>query len=100
MPNVEIDMRGFDALQRRLKALEDVQSVPLTDLLPVAFLTRYTEFTSLEAMIAASGLVLESKEDFEQNAWHDFVRSHTQFSDWKEMLNKAVEEWVARQLRL
>jgi len=93
--------RTLRDLERRLKALEGEHRVPLTELFPVDFLRKYTEFESLEDMFQASGFVVESQEDFEKvpdDEWDSFVRSRTRFSSWEEMLGAAYEKWFARKL--
>jgi hypothetical protein len=49
----------------------------------------------------ASEFQLESNEDFDlipEEELDEFVRSHTRFSNWREMLDKAGEEYVFRKL--
>lgn len=104
----EFEVFGFDEVRRTLdnlrrgaEALEGEHSIPLTELFPVDFLRKHTEFESLEDMFQASGFMVESREDFEKipdDEWDDFVRSHTRFSSWKEMRDAALKKWVTRKL--
>lgn len=104
----ELEVKGLEEasrklrdLRRRLEALEGQHSVALTELLSLDFLRKYTEFETLEDMFKASGFVVESQEDFEKipdDEWDSFIKGHTQFSNWKEMLDAAGNEWVERRL--
>ena len=103
----EVEVSGLDEMRRNLEDLQrEIETVaregiPLTELLPIDFLRKHTEFESLQDMFQASGFVVESREDFEKipdDEWDNFVRSHTRFSSWEEMLGAAGEEWVSRKL--
>lgn len=107
---VDIELEGFDEAQRELEdlarraeKLEGEQEVALTELLAAKFLQRHTAFSSLEAMLEASGWEVESQEDFEaipDDEWDRFVAANSDFPDWQAMLSSAGEEWAVRQLGL
>jgi hypothetical protein len=66
-------------------------------------LAKNTKFDSLESMFEASGFVVESQEDFEKipdDEWDSFIKGHTRFASWEDMLGAAVQEWAARKLGL
>lgn len=89
-------------LRRKIKALE-AEGMLLAEFFPVDFLRKHTDFESLEDMLQASGFVVESPEDFKkipEGEWDSFVKGHTQFSNWSEMLSAAGKEWVERNLAL
>lgn len=93
--------RRLDDLRRRAEALDGTHSIPLAELFPVDFLTKYTQFASLEDMFQASGFAVESQKDFEKipdDEWDNFIKSRTRFSSWKEMLETAFEEWTDHKL--
>ena len=104
----DIKVTGIDEVVRRLEELEHgvesisgEQEVPISELLSPDFLARHTEFASLEEMFLASGFTVETAEDFERipdDEWDSFIRSHTQFSNWGEMLGAGSKEWAARKL--
>ena len=94
---------AIKALERNAEARGDKPHIPLAELFPVAFLTKYTEFGSLEEMGDASGHPLASHADVDTippGEWNTFVARHTQFSTWEQMLQIAAVEWAARQLEL
>jgi hypothetical protein len=95
---------GSDDIVDRLEAAagdaegEDV--VPLAELFPGMFMHRYTTFDSIEAFFEASPVALTDERDVTELAGSDldaFVREHTSFEDWAEMLETAGEVWHARQ---
>jgi hypothetical protein len=95
--------RRLEELRRNAEALDGTHHIPLAELFPVSFLTKNTEFESLESMFQASGFEVESQEDFEMipdDEWDSFIEGHTRFSNWEEMLGVAVQEWAARKLGL
>ena len=93
--------RRLEELRRKAEALDGTHHIPLTELFPASFLTKNTQFDSLESMFQASGFLIESQEDFEKipdDEWDSFIRSHSQFSNWGEMLGAASREWAGRRL--
>lgn len=97
-------IKGLDKLQRQLKELQrkaeavgGQHSVSFDELFTASFLTRYTNFTSVEDMIQQSGYKVETSEDFQRipdSEWDDFIANNTQFSNWQEMLSLATQEWL------
>jgi hypothetical protein len=95
--------RRLEELRRNAEALDGTHHIPLTELFPVSFLVKNTEFDSLESMFEASGFAVESQEDFEDipdDEWDSFIREHTHFPSWEEMLSAAVQQWAVRKLGL
>lgn len=73
------------------------------EVFPAAFLRKYTDFASVEAMLEATGFAVESLEDLESIAgaeWDTFISSNTEFSSWEEMKWRAFIEWIAREAEL
>lgn len=103
----EFEMKGFKEVQRKLQEIKrkaeilDGKHVTFAEVFSTDFLTKYTEFASLEDMFQASGFAVKSQEDLEkipEDKWDSFIVTHTRFSSWKNMLETAVTEWVARKL--
>ena len=100
MPDFRIDISGLDELGRKAKALHGEHKVRIDELFPPRFMTKYTDFASVDEMIKASGLSVE-RGDFEKirgAEWDKFINDRTRFSNWQEMLNKAGTEWGLRKL--
>jgi len=94
-------LRKLSDLQRRAEALDGNHSVSFTDLFSDEFMLRNTDFATIHAMFEAGGYNVESSADFEaipDDAWDQFVRSRTRFSDWKDMQTAAGKQWMSRQL--
>ena len=110
MSKTKPDRKGVNALERALEDLErnaeasgGTPDIPVAELFPVGFLTRYTDFSSLEAMVQTSGFELASLADVDTipaDAWNKFIARHTQFASWEQMQRTAAVEWAARKLGL
>ena len=99
-------LNGLDEVRRRLaeaqRRLENL-SGPLSfeELFPPGFMRKYTDFPTIDEMVAASGHDVRSTEDFEaipESEWNDLVRQRTRFQDWDAMRAKAGEELAERRL--
>jgi hypothetical protein len=77
----------LEKLKEGLTKLKSTHEVCFDELFNVRFMTKYTEFVTIEDF----DLIPEEELD-------EFVRSHTRFSNWREMLDKAGEEYVFRKL--
>ena len=96
-------LRKLRDLQTKAERIDGEHQVPFTELFPDEFMLRNTEFTSIEAMIEASGYTVEAQGDFAaipDDEWDDFIQACTRFSSWSEMTQAAGREWMLRQLDL
>lgn len=98
---VKIDTTGFDELERKAKEAErrGAAGIQLKDLFSSNFMTKYSDFRSIDEMVQASGVIVKSIEDFNEIS-EQFISSHTRFSSWKEMLDTASAQWFARSLEI
>lgn len=107
---LKIDTSGLDKLAKKLGQIADNasrlhgnHSVPLAELLTPKFMATHTKFATVNAMFAASGYEINSKEDLEnipEEAWDDFIRSASDFSNWRGMMDTAVKDWTTGKLGL
>ena len=107
---LKIEIEGLDDVQRRFaetgrraQALDGVQRVSFADLFPPTFVAEHTEFETMQAMFAASGLFESATEDdvaavLNGQEWTELVARRTVFSDWREMQLKAFGERTFRRL--
>jgi hypothetical protein len=103
-----ISIDGFDNLRRNLDQLQrNIESlqgeVSFSELFPPGFMARYTNFTSLDDLLAKSGFKVETGEDFANipdAAWDAFIASSTRFANWEAMQQKAFEEYAQRKLAI
>lgn len=99
--SVDEIMDDLDALTEEGRVMLESRHLPIEELFPQKFMQDYTEFDSILELFDASGFHLESPEDFDQvpdDQWDAFIDSYTDFTDWGEMLQTAMEEWVEWQL--
>lgn len=93
--------RDLESFQKKAKEMEGTNSISFHELFTPEFLKKYTRFISLDEMFEKSGFTINSQEDFEkipEDAWDKFISTNSKFNLWKEMLDVAGEEWVAREL--
>ena len=93
--------RKLDELQRKVEKVGGVRSVPIDEFLTSTFLSRFTNFTSLEELFEKSGYTVVTQEDFDQipqDEWDAFIARNTLFSSWQDILNHAAAERIKQQL--
>jgi hypothetical protein len=93
---VKVNKSGIDRIKRNLQKLSGEHSVPMVELMTDTFMSRYTEFPNLQAMIDAGGI--EDPVDINSEAFSQFVADHSQFAGWNEMLKKGFAEYAKRTL--
>jgi hypothetical protein len=103
-----IKITGLDDMRRKLETLQRRAAslsgpVAFEDLFPPEFMRRYTDFKSIDDLVAASGHTVHSTEDFEkipQEGWDRLIQAKTRFTNWDAMQAKAAEEYAERRLNL
>ncbi|MEK6300903.1 MAG: hypothetical protein AABO41_09300 [Acidobacteriota bacterium] len=101
MKGLEETKRKLEDLQRRAKELHGRRSVSFSELFPPQFIKKHTDFDSFESLVDASGFKVETQRDFEaisDKDWDAFIKAHSQFANWKEMLNTAGREYMVRKM--
>jgi hypothetical protein len=103
---MKFEMDGFDELEKKLnkiqkqaKELESKNSIEFSELFATSFMNKYTGFNSIENMIESSSFEVESQEDFEaipEKEWDEFVNEKTRFKTWKQMMEKAAEDYLGK----
>ena len=91
----------LQALARKAEAVGGKYEIPLLELFSDEFMQLHTDYDSLEAMLEASGFIVNSREDCQaipSDQWDVFVANRTRFSDWQEMMQVAREEYIAKTL--
>ncbi|WP_210410848.1 hypothetical protein [Leptospira sarikeiensis] len=96
-------IEGFDKFQKQLKDLERNMKkiggehiVPLNELFNTRFMRTYTQYSSFEEMLNASGNEIESQSDLdslsENLEWDLFVSQNSRFRSWEAMKIAAGKE--------
>jgi len=103
------EIKGLGKIQNNLKRSSDEieklsgpQNVSFNDLFPREFMSKHTRFASIDEMVKKSPFKVESEEDFKNipdEAWDVYVRENTPFNSWAEMISKAGEEYLGKQVR-
>jgi len=99
---ISFDLKGLENLQRNIEKLSGEQKVTFDILFPTSFMRKHTQFDSINDMVNKSAFKVESEEDFKNipdKEWDDYVREKTSFQSWNEMLSKAGEEYLGKQVQ-
>lgn len=84
-------------LQKKVK--EASGNVSISELLNEGFMQKYTDFENSQEFFDKSPFNFETQEEWDQieeKEKDDYVKSHTRFTTWNEMLQKAGQEYFAR----
>ncbi len=104
MVKITFELKGLKEFQKKLdKITKEADSLKeqtptFKELFPSTFMTKYTQFRTIEDMVEKSSIRGEKKEDFTSEEWNKFVREKTSFQNWEEMLKKAAEEYLGKQV--
>lgn len=97
-------IHGFDQLeklQRRIEDLDGTHNVPFDEAFSPDFMVEFTDFSSIDEMLQASGYKADTPEDFAaipDDDWDAFVSRSTRFATWEDMRAAAGERWVQKRL--
>lgn len=94
---IKIDKSALDRMKKNIEDLSNTKTVTLGELLNPTFIAAHSKFSDLESMFAASGFKVNSAEDFKaipDEDWDAFISANTDFSDWKEMQQRAHSDWL------
>ncbi|MBZ9571447.1 hypothetical protein KQY27_07795 [Methanobrevibacter sp. TMH8] len=78
----------------------EFETMTLGKLLTKDFINNFTEFSDFDQMIDVSGIktINNSFTDvFISREWDEFVNYTTDFSGWKEMIERAVENYISNE---
>ena len=92
---------NFAKIIDKVKKLSGNSEIRFKDLFNNNFIINYTKFESINQMFQESDFEIRSEEDFNniaENKLDEYVKETTNFSNWEEMIEKAVEEWVQKEL--
>src|SRR5260370_35290429 len=93
--------KHIEKLQGNIEKLEGQHNIPFDELFSTSFMSRYTNFSSIDELLQKSNFDINSQENFEkipEDKMNSFIAMHTSFLTWNQMSTKASEEWLARQL--
>ena len=103
-----IKSNGLDDLQRDLHKLQQnarkmsgKHSVSFDKLFTRSFMLKYSRYSSIDALLEAGNFHAKTNAEFEaipEKELDAHIAKVTKFKTWDEMLSKATDEYVTRQL--
>ncbi len=83
-------------IQDGLEYLIDKPKVSIYEMMNDRFIRANTDFKTFENLLFEAGVL--SEEDLETPSFVNFIKTHTRFEDWEEMLVVAGNQYVRRHL--
>ena len=103
-----MEFKGLDKLQKDLqrmernaKKLHGTQNISFEKLFTPAFMRKYSNYSSIDALLKAGGFQAGTNEEFESIPKKELdahISKSTKFKSWQAMLDEAVEQYVLSQL--
>ncbi|MDQ6788144.1 MAG: hypothetical protein M3033_15170 [Acidobacteriota bacterium] len=84
----------LDEIQEGIFILTGEQEITINKLMTNTFIVENTDFDSLVDFFKAAEI--KSKEDLQNKNFDDFIKSHTRFDNWDEMLVQSSNQYVSR----
>lgn len=101
-------IEGFDELSKELKKLSKnakrlhgEHKISFEELFTKSFMEKYTKYSSFDELLKAGNFIVNSEEDFlaiPDDIFDSHIKSVTTFSSWQDMLDKATELWIEKEL--
>lgn len=103
---VEIDgldeiIEQFEELGEKADDLSGEHEIEFEELFNEEFMESYTSFKNIDQLIEESQWEVESNEDFEDlpdDQFDKYISANTEFESWEDMLQIALNEWIAKKL--
>lgn len=94
---------NFGNILNKIDDLGDIsKNIPLNELLTSEFISKYTNFATQDEFKGKLNEeadfhveTLEGVKDMDKDKLNGFVKRFTEFGDWKSMLTKAVQLYMA-----
>ena len=105
---IKFELKGSEELSKNIgkltKEFESFkkQKVSFNELFSPGFMSRYTQFRTINEMVEKSPFKVESEEDFKNipdKEWDNYVKEKTSFQSWDEMMSKAGEEYWGKKVQ-
>ena len=88
---------NFEKIINKINKLQGNSEIRFKDLFNMKFMKKYTDFNSINHMFQESGFEIRSGEEFDnipEKDLNNFVDETTDFSDWDEMIERAITNWI------
>lgn len=86
----------LDKIQDGLFYLTGEEDISICELMSQKFIRENTDFSSLAELFSAAGV--KSDKDLDSGSFNEFIKLHTCFSDWEEMLIQSSNQYPAEML--
>ena len=105
---IKFELKGLEKLSKNLdkltKELEPFkkQEISFNERFSLEFMTKYTQFKTINEMVEKSPFKVESEKDVKNipdKEWDNYVKEKTSFQSWDEMMNKAGEEYLGKKVQ-
>ncbi len=100
---IEDILDAMDELTEEARNMLQNRHLPIEELFTGEFVRNYTPYQTLEDLCEASGFKVNDDDDFDcvpDDQWDAFIANHTDFTEWSEMLQTAIQHWVERQFEV
>ena len=107
---MSVKIKGLDGVKKELdKTTKQVRNVgnkkkiSYGELFPNSFISRFTNFKTIDEMFDKNSFKIESLEDLEaipDAEWDNFIRENTKFDSWGKMQETAFGEWTSKKIGL
>lgn len=97
---MEDESDNFEKVINRIDKLQGNSEIRFKDLFTEDFMTEYTNFDNINQMFRESDFEIYNGKDFDnipENELNSFINETTEFSNWDEMIEKAITKWVKMQ---
>jgi|SRR6056297_1829532 len=94
------ESENFEKVINRIDKLQGNSEIRFKDLFTDDFMIEYTNFDNINQMFRESNFKIRNGEDFDnipEKELNDFIDKTTEFSNWDEMIEKAITKWVKMQ---
>lgn len=93
--------KNYEKVINKIDKLKGNSEIRFKDLFTKDFMVEYTNFKTINQMFEESDFEINDGEDFDnipENELNNFINNNTDFSDWDEMIERAITEWVKKQI--
>lgn len=105
---MSVKINGLDELQKQLnhmkkaaKELDGTHEISFDKLFTFSFMRKYTNFTTIDELLASGGFQANTNEEFEnipEDELDEYIAKTTKFNCWQDMLEEATSQYVAKKL--
>ncbi len=95
--------RNLEKIANNAQKLSGEKEVPLGELISPSFVSRHTKFTNFDELLNAGDFSVRSQEDFDnldESELDKHISSVSRFGSWREFIEEAGAQYLARKLGL